>query len=264
MALGLLYPPLGEFLERPFARVARHQANGNRGAFVLGLGLGVLFVPCAGPVLSAITVVSATHRVGWSSVFLTVDFALGTAVPLLIFALAGQKIAERVSGFRSHAVLVRQIGGAVLAIMTLVLAFNWADGLQTAVPGYTSALQRTIEGGAYAKKQLQALEGTGGGSLAHCTPGTTLVRCGQAPAFTGITAWLNTPHGEPVSLAALRGKVVLVDFWTYSCINCQRSLPHVEACTAATTPTVSTSSVSTHRSSPSSTSCPTSCRPPPS
>jgi thiol-disulfide isomerase/thioredoxin len=55
------------------------------------------------------------------------------------------------------------------------------------------------------------------------------VRCGQAPAFTGITTWLNTPGHEPITLQSLRGKVVLVDFWTYSCINCQRSLPHVEA-----------------------------------
>jgi thiol-disulfide isomerase/thioredoxin len=58
---------------------------------------------------------------------------------------------------------------------------------------------------------------------------TTLVNCGPAPDFTGITAWLNTPGGKPLSLKDLRGKVVLVDFWTYSCINCQRSLPHVEA-----------------------------------
>jgi thiol-disulfide isomerase/thioredoxin len=57
---------------------------------------------------------------------------------------------------------------------------------------------------------------------------TTLVNCGPAPDFTGITAWLNTPGGKPLSLKDLRGKVVLVDFWTCSCINCQRSLPHVE------------------------------------
>jgi thiol-disulfide isomerase/thioredoxin len=55
------------------------------------------------------------------------------------------------------------------------------------------------------------------------------VNCGPAPDFKGITAWLNTPGGRPLSISELHGKVVLVDFWTYSCINCQRSLPHVEA-----------------------------------
>jgi thiol-disulfide isomerase/thioredoxin len=66
--------------------------------------------------------------------------------------------------------------------------------------------------------------------LANCNPkATTLINCGEAPNFTGITAWLNTPNGKPLTISQLRGKVVLVDFWTYSCINCQRSLPHVEA-----------------------------------
>ncbi len=233
VAVGLIVPALGELLERPFARVARRQATGNKGAFVLGLGLGVLFVPCAGPVLTAITVVSANHMVGFSSVILTADFAAGAAVPLLAFALAGQRVAERVSGFRSHAVMARRVGGIVLVVMTVVLAFNWANFLQTAVPGYTSALQRTIEGNSYAEKQLHALQGatTATKKLTNCVDGTgpTLVRCGKAPAFTGLTTWLNTSGGEPLSLTALKGKVVLVDFWTYSCINCQRSLPHVEA-----------------------------------
>jgi cytochrome c biogenesis protein CcdA/thiol-disulfide isomerase/thioredoxin len=227
VAVGLMFPVIGEVIERPFARLTpRRQPTGDSGAFVLGLGLGVLFVPCAGPVLSAITAVGASHRVGWASIVLTVDFAAGAAVPLLAFALAGQRAAAT---FRAHAVVVRRIGGAVLAVMTLVLAFNWTDWLQTVVPGYTSALQHTIEGNSYARKQLQQLTGTAGGSLAHCTPGTAVVRCGQAPGFKGITAWLNTPGGRPVTLASLRGRVVLVDFWTYSCINCQRSLPHVEA-----------------------------------
>jgi thiol-disulfide isomerase/thioredoxin len=67
-------------------------------------------------------------------------------------------------------------------------------------------------------------------SLTHCnSSATTLVNCGLAPNFKGITAWLNTPGGKPLSIRELRGKVVLVDFWTYSCINCQRTLPHVEA-----------------------------------
>ena len=85
---------------------------------------------------------------------LTVDFALGASVPLLVFALAGQRVAERVAAFRSHAALARQIGGVVLLAMTLLIAFNVTDGLQRVVPGYTTVLQSHIEGGSYAKKQL--------------------------------------------------------------------------------------------------------------
>jgi cytochrome c biogenesis protein CcdA/thiol-disulfide isomerase/thioredoxin len=230
VALGLIVTPLGDLLERPFARFGRHQPTGTSSAFVLGLGLGVLFTPCAGPILTAITTIGSTSRVGFPIVVLTFVFACGAAVPLLAFALAGQRVAERVAAFRTHAKLARQIGGAILGVMTIVLAFNWTDGLQTAVPGYTSALQRTIEGGSYTKKQLDTLKGAPStGKLANCKAGTALVHCGQAPAFTDITTWLNTPGDKPITLASLRGKVVLVDFWTYSCINCQRSLPHVEA-----------------------------------
>jgi cytochrome c biogenesis protein CcdA/thiol-disulfide isomerase/thioredoxin len=232
VAAGLIVPALGHLLERPFVGLARRQPTGTTGGFVLGLGLGVLFVPCAGPVLAAITVVGATHRVGPRAVVLTVDFALGAAVPLLVFALAGQRVAERVAAFRSRAALARQVGGVVLLAMTLLIAFNVTDGLQRVVPGYTSALQRHIEGGSYAKKQLASLTGAkgSGGQLGNCTSGlSSLENCGAAPNFQGITAWVNTPGGQPLSLAALKGKVVLVDFWTYSCINCQRSLPHVES-----------------------------------
>jgi cytochrome c biogenesis protein CcdA/thiol-disulfide isomerase/thioredoxin len=232
VAAGLIVPTLGQFLERPFARLGRRQPTGNAGGFVLGLGLGVLFVPCAGPVLAAITVVGATHHVGLGAVVLTVDFALGAAVPLLVFALAGQRVAERVAAFRRRAALARQIGGVVLLATTLLIALNVTDGLQRVVPGYTSALQRHIEGTAYAKRQLASLTGakSSAGSLGGCVPGlSSLQNCGAAPNFQGISSWLNTSGGHPLSLASLKGQVVLIDFWTYSCINCQRSLPHVES-----------------------------------
>ena len=231
-AAGLMVPALGHVLERPFARLGRRQPTTDAGAFVLGLGLGVLFVPCAGPVLAAITVVSAMHQVGLRAVVLTIDFSLGAAVPLLAVALAGQRVAERVKALRSRAPVARRIGGAVLLAMTLLIAFNVTDGLQRDVPGYTSALQKHIEGGAYATHQLASLTSGSGASpsLADCTPGVPVLEdCGAAPDFRGVTAWLDTPGGRPLTLKGLRGKVVLVDFWTYSCINCQRSLPHVES-----------------------------------
>ncbi|HTT86229.1 MAG TPA: cytochrome c biogenesis protein DipZ, partial [Acidimicrobiales bacterium] len=231
VAAGLIVPPLGDLLERPFARLGRRQPKGGSSGFILGLGLGVVFVPCAGPVLSAITSVSAMHHVGLRAVVLTVDFALGAAVPLLVFALAGQRVAERVAAFRAHAPVARAVGGVVLLTMTLLIAFNVTDGLQRVVPGYTAVLQKHVEGGSYAKKQLAALTNNQVSTdLADCQPSLAVLEdCGPAPKFAGISPWLNTPGGRPLTMAGLRGKVVLVDFWTYSCINCQRSLPHVEA-----------------------------------
>ena len=226
VGLGYLIPPLGTLLERPFARVGSRQPSGRAGGFVLGLAVGVLYVPCAGPVLAAITVVGATHRVGLTAVILTAAFAVGTAVPLLAVAAAGSQLTSRIGALRRRAPQIRRAGGAVLIVFAVLIASDVLAGLQRDIPGYTTALQ----GSAKIRKQLNALTGTPHTSLTSCNSNaTTLVNCGPAPDFKGITAWLNTPGGQPLSLRALRGKVVLVDFWTYSCINCQRSLPHVEA-----------------------------------
>jgi cytochrome c biogenesis protein CcdA/thiol-disulfide isomerase/thioredoxin len=226
VGLGYLIPPLGTLIERPFARVGTRQPSGQAGGFVLGLAVGVLYVPCAGPVLAAIAVVGATHRVGLTAVILTAAFAVGTAVPLLAVAAAGSQLTSRVGAIRRRAPQIRRAGGAVLIVFAVLIASDVLAGLQRDIPGYSTALQ----GSAKIRKQLNALTGTPHTSLSSCnSTATTLVNCGPAPNFTGITAWLNTPGGKPLSLRALRGKVVLVDFWTYSCINCQRSLPHVEA-----------------------------------
>lgn len=233
VGLGFVVPPFGELLERPFSRLSTRLPSGGAGGFALGLGLGVLFVPCAGPVLAAITVVGATHRVGLTSVLLTAAFAIGAALPLLVVALGGSALTGRVRSLRRHAPRLRQAGGVVLVVMALTIGFNTFAGLQRDVPGYTSALQNRIEGGAGVRKKLNALTGaatTHNATLTACNSNATgLIDCGKAPAFTKITTWLNTPGDRPLTLAALRGKVVLVDFWTYSCINCQRSLPHLEA-----------------------------------
>ena len=230
VGLGFIFPPLAALLERPFARVGSRQPSGKAGGFVLGLGLGVLFVPCAGPVLAAITVVGATHQVGLTAVFLTIAFAAGAAVPLLAVALAGNELTKRVKMLRESGPRLRQVSGVILIGMALAIGLNVFAALQRDVPGYTSALQNRIEGSATVRQELGNLTGNGRTSLASCKSATTgLVSCGKAPAFKGITAWLNTPGGKPLTLAGLRGKVVLVDFWTYSCINCQRTLPHVES-----------------------------------
>jgi cytochrome c biogenesis protein CcdA/thiol-disulfide isomerase/thioredoxin len=226
VGLGYLIPPLGDLLERPFARVSSRQPSGRTGGFVLGLALGVLYVPCAGPILAAITVVGATHRVGLTAVILTAAFAVGTAVPLLAVAVAGSQLTGRIRAIRRQAPQVRRVGGVVLVVVAVAIAFNLFGGLQRDVPGYSSALQ----GSATVRKQLNAITGAPHTSLSKCpSTATTLVNCGPAPNFSRVTAWLNTPGGKPLSLRGLRGKVVLVDFWTYSCINCQRTLPHVEA-----------------------------------
>jgi cytochrome c biogenesis protein CcdA/thiol-disulfide isomerase/thioredoxin len=230
IGIGLLIPQLGLVLERPFARFVARQPRLSRGGFVIGLALGLVFVPCAGPVLSTIIVLGAKESVNFETVLVTIAFSIGAAVPLIIVALAGGAIVERTRAVREHGLALRRVGGAVLIVMAVIIATNVLNSLQTDVPGYTNALQQRVEGSSSVHRDLQSLKPTSKGQLADCAQnGLSLEKCGLAPNFADATAWLNTPDGKPISITELRGKVVLVDFWTYSCINCERALPHVEA-----------------------------------
>jgi cytochrome c biogenesis protein CcdA/thiol-disulfide isomerase/thioredoxin len=231
IGLSLLWPRLGELLERPFARLPARKVDPNSNGVVLGLGLGLLFVPCAGPVLATIAVVGASHRIGLSALVLTAAFGVGVGLPLLVLARAGEAITRRTGVLRRHARALRAGGGVVMILVAVAIAANLTDGLQRHVPGYTTLLQNTLTGPANDQLHNLASGGSGRtGSGPSCgAGGPTLQDCGPAPELTGITGWLNTPGNRPLTMAELRGKVVLVDFWTYSCINCQRTLPHLEA-----------------------------------
>ncbi|WIM87275.1 cytochrome c biogenesis protein DipZ [Candidatus Mycobacterium wuenschmannii] len=231
IGLGLIFPSFEQLLERPFARIPQKQFATKASGFGLGLALGVLYVPCAGPVLAAIVVAGATANIGLPVVILTVAFALGTAVPLLFFALAGQRVAQRVNAFRRRQRQIRVVAGIVTLLLAVALVFNLPATLQRAIPDYTSSLENKLGG----QEKVQRALNLGGivndqnKGLSNCHDGSErLENCGPAPDLKGITGWFNTPGDQPIDVHALRGKVVLIDFWAYSCINCQRAIPHVE------------------------------------
>jgi cytochrome c biogenesis protein CcdA/thiol-disulfide isomerase/thioredoxin len=232
LAATLLFPRVAYLLERPLLFLTRRRAGETSGGFALGLSLGLVFVPCAGPVLATISAVSAEHMIGFDTVLLTLAYALGAAVPMLLVALGGRRVAGRM---RAQSRNFRRAMGVVVAGAALAIVFNTAQSLQTALGGYTNAIQKHVEDTPVARKHLDRLRG-GGNAFAAAkskAPHSSLPDLGTAPGFTGISAWLNTPGDRALSLASLRGKVVLVDFWTYSCINCIRTLPHLRAWYAA-------------------------------
>ncbi|MGC0366477.1 cytochrome c biogenesis protein CcdA/thiol-disulfide isomerase/thioredoxin [Rhodococcus sp. 27YEA15] len=230
IGLGLIFPQFEHLLEKPFSWIPQRQVDTQRSGFVLGIALGAVYVPCAGPVLAAIAVAGSTGRIGTDTIVLTVAFSLGAALPLLAFALAGRRVAERVKAFREHQRGVRMAGGFLMIALAVGLVFDLPAMLQRAIPDYTTALQDSVADSSQVAEKLNL-----GGIITdqnrlldECSNGASeLESCGMAPDITGITAWLNTPDGQAVSLEAERGKVVLIDFWAYSCINCQRSVPHV-------------------------------------
>ena len=230
IGLGLIFPMVEQLLERPFARIPQKHIGGRGGGFGIGLALGVLYVPCAGPVLAAIVVAGATANVGPGTAVLTSAFALGAALPLLIFALAGQRVAQRVNAFQRNQRWTRIGAGIVMILLATALVFDLPAAIQRAVPDYTRALQDRFAGDGRVRDTLNlgGIVNEQNAQLSNCGNGTAeLERCGPAPDLKGIVGWLNTPGGQPVDLASLRGKVVLIDFWAYSCINCQRAIPHV-------------------------------------
>jgi cytochrome c biogenesis protein CcdA/thiol-disulfide isomerase/thioredoxin len=222
VAATLLLPRLGALVARPLAALSRRRPGELGGGFLLGASLGLVFVPCAGPVLAAVTVVAARREVGLEGVALTLSYAAGAAVPMLAVALAGQRAAR---ALRSHAVAVRRAAGVLVGAAALAIAYGVDQELQTAVPGYTESLQERFERSSTAQRELQELTGARNPEQV-AGRGGALPDYGVAPEFHGIESWLNS---EPLTLERLRGRVVLIDFWTYSCINCLRTLPYVTA-----------------------------------
>jgi cytochrome c biogenesis protein CcdA/thiol-disulfide isomerase/thioredoxin len=230
IGIGLIFPKFESLLEKPFSKLPQKQFGSGSSGFGLGLALGVLYVPCAGPVLAAIVIAGATGTIGLPTIVLTLSFAVGAALPLLFFALAGRRVAERVAAFRRRQREIRITAGIVTILLAVALAFNVPAALQRAIPDYTSTLQERVGGDEQIREKLNlaGLVNDQNRELANCTNGAPeLESCGTAPDIKNITAWLNTPNGSAVDLTALRGKVVLIDFWAYSCINCQRAAPHI-------------------------------------
>ncbi len=222
-AATLVIPPLARAIERPLLRFSRRPSGDLGGGFLLGASLGLLFVPCGGPVLGFITTQTASLA-GGKRVGLAVAYALGAALPMLLLALGGQRAAGRIRGLSLQGRTARAVLGGVMAVSALLIAFDVDKKLQTKIGDYTPWLQKA-ERSCYTRKQL------GQRCLASTKPASSALKdYGPAPDFTGISTWINS---KPVTVSDLRGKVVLVDFWTYSCINCLRTLPHLKAWDAA-------------------------------
>jgi cytochrome c biogenesis protein CcdA/thiol-disulfide isomerase/thioredoxin len=219
VGLSLLVPQFGALVERPFQALGRRRPGDVGGGFLLGASLGLLFTPCAGPVIAAVAALAATNRFSVESVLVTLAYALGAGIVLLLFALAGQS-GSKLPSFRTRAPFLRQALGAVIAGVAVLMIFGLDLKLATYVPGYTRSLQR-LERTSATQKQLDKLLISEHQTL----PESQLRDFGQAPDFKEIDGWINS---KALTLASLRGKVVLIDFWTYSCINCLRTLPYVK------------------------------------
>ncbi|HUD20284.1 MAG TPA: cytochrome c biogenesis protein DipZ [Patescibacteria group bacterium] len=232
--VALLVPQVQKLTERLFGKLSstvssRPQKSGFWGGILLGLSLGLLWTPCVGPILASVIALAATNNVDLSSVFITLSYAIGTAIPMFLLLIAGRSLLNRVPWLISNSSTIQRFFGVVMILLAVGLYFNadrtFQNYILTTFPNYGSGLTALeniapVED-ALAKRKQQS---TGTNAIAQLMKGLNMYP--QAPELVPGGKWFNT---KPLTMASLRGKVVLVDFWTYTCINCIRTLPYIES-----------------------------------
>ena len=222
--LMMLFPAVGDRVMTPLQDLGsrlteRVRPGGSEGltevggSLVLGLATGLLWAPCAGPILGLILTGAALNGASASTSLLLLAYALGAATSMALALLVGGRVLKAMKGYLKHERIVRRVLGALVLIGVLAIAL----GLDRGVLARVSA--------ASTERFEQGLLGMGG--MGHTEPeaeSSDFRDFGPAPPIDGVTEWL---QGDPATIESLRGKVVLIDFWTYSCINCLRTLPHV-------------------------------------
>ncbi len=251
----LLVPGLAERVQAPLSRLGRFgprtRGEGFFSGLAVGAALGFVCAPCAGPILAAVTSVSASTGATTRVVVVALSYAAGLAAVMLLYGLGGRAVLDRVRR-RARGHVVERALGAVLLLTGLAMAtnldvrFEEALAKDASLPAVLVDPTRSLENSAAVQKRLASLRAPSqfaerqkdeasvtpaASPIGVAIPGVktpSLSDLGRAPNFTDTQDWFNTPGGLPLTMAGLRGHVVLVDFWTYTCINCIRTLPFLK------------------------------------
>jgi cytochrome c biogenesis protein CcdA/thiol-disulfide isomerase/thioredoxin len=249
--LVLLVPRLRLGFEMIASRLAgagggRSQSRGFPGGLVTGFSLGLVWTPCVGPIMASVISLAVTRSVDGGSVFIILAYSLGTALPMLAIMIGGRKLIQRVPALSKNTAGIQKVFGALMILVAVSIGFGWDRSFQSAVlnilPNYGSGLTG-FENAAPVREALDTRAKTSAGAPADTTPARFAVApergrlgdYGPAPQIVTDGRWFNTEGlgsaaaDGSVTMAELAGKVVLLDFWTYSCINCVRTIPHLRS-----------------------------------
>ncbi|HCR33488.1 MAG TPA: cytochrome C biogenesis protein [Stenotrophomonas sp.] len=233
-ALALLWPRLADHLLAPFQRVgarlsARADAADDAGrggagtSLLIGIATGLLWAPCAGPILGLVLTGAALHGASVGTSALLLAYALGAATALALAVWIGGRVFNALQARLGLGDVLRRVLGVAALLAVVAIGLGWDTGLLTRLSTVSTArieqgLLDAVPGAQPAAPPMMMMAGATAGADAPLPVEGTL------PALDGATGWLNSP---PLKAEQLRGKVVLVDFWTYSCINCLRAMPFV-------------------------------------
>ena len=229
--LTLLLPQLSERLTRPLvaagsrlSEVAGADAKPRAGAsFLIGVATGLLWAPCAGPILGLLLTGAALQGANIGTTLLLLAYAAGAATSLALALLVGGKVFGLMKKSLGAGEWLRRGLGALMLAGVAAIALGLDTGVLSRLStASTGGLEQSLVDRLSAKPKAQG----GAMMMAANHNGDALPIEGALPPLDGAVQWLNSP---PLSAEALKGKVVLVDFWTYSCINCLRTLPYVKA-----------------------------------
>jgi len=235
--LTLLLPRLAERLTRPLV-VAGSRLSDAAGAdlrprpgasFLIGVATGLLWAPCAGPILGLLLTGAALQGASIETTLLLLAYAAGAATSLAVALLLGGKVFAAMKRSIGAGEWVRRGLGAAMLAGVAAIALGLDTGILARIStASTGGIEQALVGRLAGKSPNNsgAMMAAGGAMKASAKAAGALPIEGDLPALDGAVQWLNSP---PLTAQALKGKVVLVDFWTYSCINCLRSLPYVKA-----------------------------------
>ena len=235
LGVSMVIPKASQWLETRISRLSGRFGNvgkNNRsdfsGGFITGLALGIVWAPCSGPILASIATLAATNKVSFQVVIVTLFYVTGVSIPLFGFAVGGQNLLARSRRLSKYTGKIQIAAGVVLILTAIAISTNYDKTLEAkllnAIPSYSSSLTK-IESTKSVSNALAKLKNRSVSGQATINNSSLFNVNTPAAGFDGGTDWLNP--AKPVTLSSLKGKVVLVDFWTYTCINCIRTLPHV-------------------------------------
>lgn len=226
--LIMFFPKLKSIFQKSVAKISgkqnnKKQGSGFRGGIVVGLSLGLLWTPCVGPIMASIITLAVTQTVDFASVLIVLSYSLGTSIPMLIIIKGGRSIFKRIPNISKYFALVMILVGVTLA---LGLDIKFQSFILNKFPNYGAGLT-TFEN---SDSVLIALDKRNSSnsviSLENQPTNGKLGNYGLAPDLLEGGEWINSTG---LSLEDLKGKVVIVDFWTYSCVNCIRTIPYLKS-----------------------------------